>query len=192
MHANSRFEEENVRNIIAFFNISSDKNRTSQYQRDRDTCGYDPEEFIAVAFIRNENGFSKSEDIKHIELPEVIRCTKKNARSLKDTPQKLRDRYLGEELQANVACNCNDPEIYIVIPEEGRQLKEGEFIYIDNFERIFGEVKMVTSVPDAWPTSDMDHERNGWQFILVERGTKTLESKATLSDIEPIAPTPGP
>ncbi|TLX16751.1 hypothetical protein [Rhizobium sp. MHM7A] len=187
MHASKRFEEDHVRNIVAFFNTEPTKRGSSQYHSV--TGGYDPDEFVAVAFLSSENAFSKSEDIKQIELPEVVRCKMKQARTFKATPQKLRDRYFSAELQE--AVQGLDVEAYVVVPEEGRSLKEGEFIYINQIDSVIGEVKMVSAVPDEWPITDTEYERKGWQFVLVERGTKTLEAKAVVSDIEPLVPAPG-
>jgi hypothetical protein len=187
MDANKRFEEDNVRNIVAFFNTESTKKGSSQYYTE--TSGHDPDEFVAVAFFRNENAFSKSEEVKQIELPEVVPCKMKQARTFQTTPQKLRDRYFSTELQD--ALQGLDVEAYVVVPQEGRSVKEGDFIYINHWDAVIGEVKMVSAVPDEWPITDTVYERNGWQFVLVERGTKTLEAKAVVSDIEPVAPAPG-
>lgn len=187
MNASKRFEEDNVFNIIGFFNTDKAKSSYSEYHRE--TGGHDPNEFVPVAFLHSENGFSKSEDVKQMELPEIIRCKMKQARKFKDTPQKLRNRYFSAELQE--AVQGLDVEAYVVVPEEGHTLTEGEFIYINQIDTVIGEVKMVSDVPDGWPITDTDYERNGWQFVLVERGTKTLEAKAVLSDIEPVSPAPG-
>jgi hypothetical protein len=187
MNANRRFEEDNVRNIVAFLSAKKEGSSYSRYQWA--TGGHDPDEFVAVVFIRDENGFRKSEDIKQIDLPDVIRCSAKRARTYSATPQKLRDRYFGVEFQETV--KGLDIEACIVVPEEGRSLKQGDFVYIDQADMVIGEVKMASDVPDEWPVDDTDYERKGWQFVLVERGTKTLEAKATLTDIEPLAQVPG-
>lgn len=185
MDASKRFEEDNVRNIVAFLNAEKTKSGYWQWE----TSGHEPDEFVAVAFLRNENGFNKSEDVKQLELPEVVRCKMKQARAFKDTPQKLRNHYFSADLQE--AVEGLDVEAYVVVPEKGHSLKEGEFIYINEIDAVIGEVKMVSDVPDEWPITDTDHERNGWQFVLVEVGTKTLEAKAAMSDIEPVSLAPG-
>jgi len=186
MNASRRFEEDNVHNIVAFLKTDPTKKGSSRYRGETD--GHDPDDFVAVTFIRNESAFSKSEDVKQIELPEVVRCKRKRARTFKETPQRLRDRYFNAGVQE--AVQGLDVEAYVVVPEKGHSLKEGDFIYIDQADAVIGEVKMVSAVPDEWPITDSDSERNGWQFILVERGTKTLEAKAAICDIEPVLPTP--
>jgi hypothetical protein len=185
LNASTRFEEDSVRHVVEFFNADKTRDSYSHWA----TSGHDPDDFIAVAFVRTENGFNKSEDVKQITLPDVVKCKMEQARRLKETPKKLRDRYFSAEVQE--AIQGRDTEAYVVIPEGGRQLKEGDFIYISQLENVIGEVKMISEVPDGWPITSTDHERDGWQFVLIERGTKALEAKAVLSDIEPIAPTPG-
>jgi hypothetical protein len=187
MDASKRFEEDNLVNVVAFLKAEGEKAGYTQWHFD--TNGHNPEEFVPVAFIRSENGFSKTEDVKQIELPEIVRCKMKQARKFKDTPPLLRNRYFSAELLE--AMQGLDVEAYVVIPEKGHILQEGETIYINQSEKVIGEVKMVSPVSDDWPVHDTVFEREGWQFVLVERGTKALEAKAILSDIEPVSPAPG-
>ena len=187
MDASKRFEEDNLANIVPFLKSEGEKAGYSNWRWD--TSGHDPEEFVAVAFTRNNNGFSKTENVKQMELPEIISCKTKRARTFKDTPPLLRNRYFSEELQE--AVKDLDVEAYVVIPKNGHVLREGEIIYINDSDKVIGEVKMVSAVSDDWPVVDTVFERDGWQFVLVERGTKTLEARAVLSEIEPVSLTPG-
>lgn len=187
MDASKRFEEDNLANVVAFLKSEGEKAGYSKWHWD--TSGHDPEEFVAVTFTRTSNGFSESEEVKQVELPEIVRCKTKRARSFKDTPPLLRNRYFSAELQESI--KGLDVEAYVVIPENGHVLREGETIYINESDKVIGEVRMVSAVSDDWPIVDTVFERDGWQFVLIERGTKALEAKAVLSEIEPASPTPG-
>lgn len=187
MYGSKRFESDNLLRVVSFIKAEPLGKGSSNY---RSTDGYDPNEFVPVAFIRNENGFKKDEDVKIVELPNIVSVNKISARDFKGTPKKLLDfHFTPEQVEAMAGF---DAEIFVVVPREKGTINPGDFLYFDRYDSSVSEVKFALPVPDDWPIHDRDFERKGWQFLVVDRSLQVVAEKSKLIEIEPLENNAGP
>jgi hypothetical protein len=174
-----RYESDDLSSVADVFKSSIHNNRTA-------FGSYEIDDLSPVAFLKSSDGFNKSEEVKQIDLSEVISCKVLGSRSIKDTP----DILLRSRFDAGVLADIkeNSLEFLFVKPNDDFDVSKGSILYLDGTANGLAVISQTLNGFDDWPTTSKFADLEGWTAVLVNNDVTHVSELLPLNDIVSSAP----